>query len=277
MSIFRTLMALLAALILASPLFAAKREIAITIDDLPFVGEDTNFHLNMIIDALKTGEVPATGFVIASKVNPTNWAALQKFREAGFGIGNHTLTHANLARLSLESDLHEIDAADKILSPLMEDTTRYFRYPYLAMGNGAKKERLLQHLQELHYQIAPITIDSRDFVFNQLLMNIPEKQRRSFLDSLRACYLDFIWQQTLAAEEHNRINRQGDKPQILLVHANLLNAYVLPDIINMYRQNGYAFVSLENALAPESTRALAQKAAKKSRTGKSIARFLAWD
>lgn len=227
--------------------YAQKREIAITIDDLPFVGESQNFHLNMIIKTLKNNEVPATGFVIGKEVTPKNMKMLHKFHDAGLGLGNHTYSHLNLNRVTTETYIHEIDAADKILLPVMTEP-KYFRYPYLAMSQGSKKDEILQHLISKNYQIAPITIDSKDFLFNQILYAVPEKERRGFLGVLKQCYIDFIWQQTLKAEEHNRLANKTDQAQILLIHANLLNAYVLPDIINLYKQNGFTFISLEEAL-----------------------------
>ncbi|WP_232505553.1 polysaccharide deacetylase family protein [Legionella clemsonensis] len=232
---------------IAFSLFAQKKEIAITIDDLPFVGETKNFHLNMIIETLKANEIPATGFVIAKEVTPENWKMLQKFHDAGLGLGNHTYSHLNLNQVKTETYLHEIDAADKILSPILTEP-KYFRYPYLAMSQGDKKEKVLHFLSAKNYQIAPITVDSKDFLFNQILYAVPEKERRNFLKILKECYINFIWQQTLKAEEHNRLAHKSDQAQILLIHANLLNAYVLPDIINLYKQNGFSFISLEEAL-----------------------------
>ncbi len=227
--------------------FAQKRLLAVTIDDLPFVGESKNFHLNMIIDAIKASSVPATGFVIAKEVTANNLPTLQKFHDAGLGLGNHTMSHANLNRLSADRYIQEIAEADKILSPVLTEP-KYFRYPYLVMGDGFKKERVMHYLSSKNYQIAPISIDSKDFVFNQLLLSVPENERRHFLTVLKPCYLDFIWQQTLKAEEHSRYARKPDQAQILLIHANLLNAYVLTDIINLFKQNGFSFVSLEEAL-----------------------------
>lgn len=227
--------------------FAQKRELAITIDDLPFVGESQSFHLNMIIDAIKSNEIPATGFIIAQEVTAQNWQMLRKFHDAGLGLGNHTLSHANLNQIGPEAYIQEIDAADKILSAILTEP-KYFRYPYLVMGRGNKKKKVMDYLVSKNYQIAPISIDSKDFMFNQLLLSVPQSERRNFLNVLKPCYLNFIWQQTLKAEEHSRYAHKPDQAQILLIHANLLNAYVLPDIITLYKQNGFAFVSLENAL-----------------------------
>lgn len=227
--------------------WAQKKTIAITIDDLPFVGEYRNFHLNMIMNSMKEQQVPATGFIIAREIRTDNWEALHKFRDAGFGLGNHTFSHANLNKLKVEEYIHEIKEADTILSPVMTEP-KYFRYPYLAMSSGTKKNKILCYLAKHNYQVAPITVDSKDFVFNQRLLSVPEMDRRAYLNELKPFYLDFIWQQTLKAEEHTQYHHRPEQAQILLIHANLLNAYVLPDLINFYKQNGYTFVSLEDAL-----------------------------
>ena len=263
---------------LASVSFAQKRELALTIDDLPFVGERKSFHLNMIIGAIKESDIPATGFIIAKEVTAKNWGMLHKFHDAGLGLGNHTLSHANLNKIGPDAYIQEIETADKILSPVLTEP-KYFRYPYLVMGQGNNKAKVKDYLSSKNYQIAPISIDSKDFIFNQLLMSVPQNERRSFLEVLKPCYLDFIWQQTLKAEEQNRSSRKPGQPQILLIHANLLNAYVLPDIIHLYKQNGFKFVSLENALKTNGhpdTKALAQQQKHKEIASTSES-FLAWD
>lgn len=229
-------------------LSATKKLIAITIDDLPFVGEYRNFHLNMMIETMKREQVPATGFIIASEVRKDNWEILHKFRDAGFGLGNHTLTHANLGRLSPKAYRREIQEADALLTPVLTQP-KYFRYPYLSMSSGKKREDILCFLAKKHYQVAPITVDSKDFAFNQRLFAVPELERRAYLEELKPFYIDFIRQQTLRAEEHNAYHHNTQQAQILLIHANLLNAYVLPDIISMYKEIGYTFVSLEEALS----------------------------
>lgn len=215
------------------------QDIVLTIDDLPFVGEAVNLHLNMIIDVLKKYNIPATGFVIAGNVHHENWPVLQKFKDAGFGIGNHTLSHVNAQNLSAANYINEIAKADKILAPVLTNP-KFFRYPYLITGEGAKKSKIQAYLAANHYRIAPITIDSKDFIFNQLLLSVPEKERRNFLLFLKPCYINFIWQQTL----QSRLSHPTGHTPILLIHSNLLNAYTLTDIIELFQKNGYKFVSL---------------------------------
>lgn len=283
-SLAKTIIACIILSVLSSEaVFAHKKTIAITIDDLPFVGEYRNFHLNMMMNTMLEQQVPATGFIIANEVRTDNWDMLHKFKDAGFGLGNHTLTHANLSNLSPKGYQHEIKEADTLLSQVLTEP-KYFRYPYLAMSTGSKREQILCYLAKHHYQVAPITVDSKDFVFNQRLLSMPEIKRREYLQELKPFYLDFIWQQTLKAQEHSDYHHNQDQSQILLIHANLLNAYVLPDIINLYKQQGYQFVALEDALktfkdpvrcstAPKKAPALAQAAT----ANPAIETYVAWD
>ena len=233
--------------------FAQDREIAITIDDLPLVASKMNTPGNQqrsterfmkIIQALVDNQVPATGFVIAGSIEKGQWEFLEQFRNAGLVIGNHTYSHKNLNQMSAESYIADLDRADKKLAPLMTDP-KYFRYPYLAEGNKITKPKVLNYLAEHHYVIAPVTIDSKDFRFNEQLYKVPYHSREAYIGKMKAGYLAYIWKQTLLAE---RIAKGQPVRQILLIHANLLNSYVLDDIIQMYKQNGYKFITLTEAL-----------------------------
>ncbi len=235
------------------------REIAITIDDLPLVASRMNTPSNQqrstdrfmkIIQALVDNQVPATGFVIAGSIEKGQWEFLEQFRSAGLMIGNHTYSHKNLNQMSAEGYIADLDRADKVLTPLMTEP-KYFRYPYLAEGNKVTKPKVLNYLAEHHYTIAPVTIDSKDFRFNEQLYKVPYHSREAYIGKMKAGYLAYIWKQTLLAE---RIAKGQPVKQILLIHANLLNSYVLDDIIQMYKQNGYKFITLTEALknpAPE--------------------------
>ena len=236
---------------------AQDREIAITIDDLPFVGTNSQEKGNLgrsqnrfmnILQALKDQQVPATGFVIAGSIGTGQWQLLEAFREAGFGLGNHTYTHANLNRMTSEKYIEEIAHADNVLAPLLT-SPKYFRYPYLAEGKGEKKQEVQAYLQGQQYVVAPVTIDSKDYEFNERLLRISWRVREQHYNQMKQQYLNYIWKQTLRAEKNDH-----GKPskQILLMHANLLNSLFLNDVIQMYKNNGYVFITLDDALAPQS-------------------------
>ncbi|OGV29616.1 MAG: polysaccharide deacetylase [Legionellales bacterium RIFCSPHIGHO2_12_FULL_35_11] len=253
----RKLSCLLLFLLVTSQCFSqsinATREIAITIDDLPLVASKMDTPGNQqrsterftkIVQAFSENNVPTTGFVIAGAIGKGQWAFIEQFRDAGLMIGNHTYSHFNLNNMSAEKYIADVDRADKKLAPVLT-TPKYFRYPYLAEGSKLTKPKVLAYLVEHHYTIAPVTIDSKDYRFNEQLYHVPYRTREAYINKIKPAYLAYIWSQTLKAEL--RAKGQPVK-QILLIHANLLNSYVLGDIIQMYKKNGYTFISLTEAL-----------------------------
>ncbi len=142
--------------------------------------------------------------------------------------------------MSTEEYINEIERADKKLASVMTQP-KYFRYPYLAEGKGKTKQEIQDYLTTNQYTIAPVTIDSKDYQFNERLLHINWRARAEYLPKIQKQYLDYIWKQTLLAEKRNGA-------QILLLHANLLNSHFLGDIIQMYKDEGYRFISLSEAL-----------------------------
>lgn len=239
---------------------AQVKEIAITIDDLPFIGSDysnpnnlrrENERLQRIINTLNDRQIPATGFIIAGAIAKGQWELLEELKRDGYVLGNHTYSHRSLNNTPTEKYIHDVDKADQILLPLMEDGKKYFRYPYLAESHGAKKQQVYDFLAEHGYEVAPVTVDSKDFQFNQQFLAISWRVRESHLPQFKRRYLAYIWAQTLKAEARSAKHGDGSSRQVLLVHANLLNSHLLGDVIDMYQKNGYTIVSLSQILHPD--------------------------
>lgn len=237
--------------------FAMEREIALTIDDLPLVGANnknaasvkrSNDQIQRIIQTLIDHKIPATGFIIGSAVAKEQLPLLEEFRANGFALGNHTYSHKSLSNISAEKYIADIDKADKSLMPLLTEP-KYFRYPYLAESKGEKKKQVHSYLAEHQYIIAPVTIDSKDYHFNARFLAIPWQKRAQNLAQIKTRYLDYIWNQTLKAEARASKKPGSSGKQILLIHANLLNSYLLGDVIDMYQENGYVFIGLNEVLA----------------------------
>lgn len=240
--------------------YAQEKEIAITLDDLPFVGSANsgknfpeNHRLLILLETLINRNVPITGFIIAGSIRKSQWELLEKFRDSGFELGNHTYTHPCLDTMNVDKYIANVARADDKLQSLLT-TPKYFRYPYLAEGTGKKKQKVYAYLASHEYIIAPVTIDSKDYQFNAKLLSIPRRLRENYLEQYKTRYLSYIWKQTLRAEANARSTKGQSNRQILLIHSNLLNSYFLGDVIDMYQQNGYKIISLAEALkAPAPT------------------------
>lgn len=241
---------------LNTSVFAQEREIAITIDDLPFVGSGTSTPSSLkrtqerfmaLVNTLVEYNVPATGFAIGGAVGKNEWAFLETFRNNGLTLGNHTYTHRSLDSMSAEKYIAEIERTDTKLAAVMTQP-KYFRYPYLADSKGEKKQKVLAWLAEHQYTVAPVTIDSKDYEFNAQFYRIPYSKRAQNINQFKKRYLAYIWKQTLKAEKSVKTADGQPAKQILLIHANLLNSLCLADILELYKSNGYKFISLTDAL-----------------------------
>ncbi len=236
------------------PLLA--KAVAITIDDLPFVGSNNTkrrtereHRLFMhMLEILQHEHVPAAGFVVPGTVAPGQWALIQAYRDSGNIIANHTYHHYNLNSTSASRFEQDIAAADRALEPYIT-YPKYFRYPFLHTGNNANKYwSVRRFLTSHHYVIAPVTIDSNDWKylrrFYRSLWPINKPLQNRIINS----YLSHIRYVTKKQERQEMKQFGRHISEILLIHMNRLNADCLQDVIHLYRQMGYHFITLTEAM-----------------------------
>lgn len=236
----------------------AEKLVAITIDDLPFVGassgerglQRTADRFNRLVDALVENQVPATGFIIGGSIGKGQMDLLEKFKQLGFGLGNHTYTHESLSHVGSTRYIEDLNKADVKLSNIMT-TPKYFRYPYLDEGKGENRTKVYDYLSSHQYTIAPITIDSKDYSFNERLLRINWRNRDAHLASIKRDYLAYLDRQITKSEKMH-----GDNyPEILLIHANLINSYAMGDVIQLFKKHGYRFITLDEAISRKANHA----------------------
>lgn len=123
---------------------------------------------------------------------------------------------------------------------------RYFRHPYLFTGPTPEIKTALQtFLDEAGYVVAPITFDNADYMFAALYT------RREFRERIGAAYVPYM-ESVVASFEAASVAVAGREfPQVFLLHANELNADLMPELLAMFRRRGYRFVTLDEALADE--------------------------
>lgn len=230
----------------------AERLIAVTIDDLPFVGANsgerglhrTAERFNRIVDFLVKNQVPATGFIICDTIGQGQIELLENFRQQGFGLGNHSCSHPSLSRVGADKYIADVARADQKLASLMT-TPKYYRYPYLDEGRGENRTKVYDYLASNQYIIAPVTMDSKDYEFNERLLRIHWRNREARLDGIKRDYINYVDRQISKAEKIHRDNY----PEILLIHANLINSHALGDVIALFKKRGYRFITLDEAIS----------------------------
>ena len=240
------------------------RTMAITIDDLPYVSGGLSNELvkaqratTEILRVLRKHNAPAVGFVNEGHLTVNGEVRartelLRQWVKAGMVLGNHTYSHPDFNRLSIEQFEDEIVKGEPVTRQLMRSRQPYqlyFRHPMTHTGDTqAKKEAIEAFLRARGYKVTPHTIENSDFIFNVGYVRALAHKDEALAKRIRETYLDF----TIAATEFaERVSPQifgREIPQTLLLHANDLNADYLDELLTRFESRGYHFITLDEAM-----------------------------
>ena len=241
---------------------ASKREVAITIDDLPVAQSGKNacsagglqvMTLTLLEQFLRQ-KAPIAAFVIAGNcpdlADPDRRAVLKLWQDAGAELGNHTYSHLDLSTVDPASFEEDIMKADKELRPMLGgQSLRYFRYPMLHTGPTPEiKARVAKFLADHGYTNAPVTFDNSDWMFANVYSYAMSKGQMDVVAHVKEEYVRYM-ESVVEFFEQRSVEVLGREiPQILLMHSNRLNADQAGELLTMLKRRGYKFISLSQAL-----------------------------
>ena len=253
---------LLTSLLAAAALAQSQpRAIAVTFDDLPYVSLRGDYLAgarrvtSALTATLDRYHAPAVAFVNERQLEGPERDAriglLRQWLAHGAVLGNHTYSHPDFNALSVaafEDDIVKGETTIRILQPRASPV--FFRHPMTHTGDTVEKKTAVDRfLHERGYIIAPHTIENSDFIFNVVYVRALEAHDGALAARVRQAYLEFTDAATAFAESVTPKIFGRDIPQTLLIHGNDLNADCLDDLLRRYRQRGYRFISLEEAMA----------------------------
>jgi peptidoglycan/xylan/chitin deacetylase (PgdA/CDA1 family) len=239
---------------------AVKRQVAVTFDDLPAPQgelEDMRRITSALLASFKRNGVPVVGFVNERKLYTRGEAderinLLRAWLDAGCELGNHTFSHINLQRAPLsdyEDDVVRGETVTRILLGERGMKLRYFRHPFLFTGTTPEyKEGLSKFLASRGYTVAPVTLDNGDYIFADVYFKAKKRGDSDTAKRVADAYVPYMetifdFFERLSAETFGREVRQ-----VLLLHANEINADRFDELAAMMKRRGYTFVTLEEAL-----------------------------
>jgi peptidoglycan/xylan/chitin deacetylase (PgdA/CDA1 family) len=240
-----------------------QRYVAITFDDLPVVcrckdDAERRYITDKLIATFKQFKMPILGVVNEQKletdgvVDSTKVALLRRWLHSGFELGNHGYSHRNINDISMEEYEQEILRGEKITRVLAKTTGmpyRFFRHPFLSAGDDLNVRRQLDDiLLKHHYRIAPNTITYQDYTFSGAYETALQHSDSALAKKIRDAYLPYTLSRWEAAEQQSRDLFGREIKQILMVHANRLNADAFGDVARMMKERGYTFISIDAAL-----------------------------
>ncbi len=103
-------------------------------------------------------------------------------------------------------------------------------------------------LAQRGYRVAPFTIENFDFMFNTTYLQALSRKDGA-AERVRSAYLAFHRRDVEFFEAESRRVLGEEIPQVLLLHANRLNADVMEAMLEAFTARGYRFVTLETALS----------------------------
>ncbi|MDT5124100.1 MAG: hypothetical protein QOC96_3582 [Acidobacteriota bacterium] len=241
------------------------REVAVTIDDLPAppVGLPANDvgtlreNTVKLLKSITAHKIPVVGFVNEDKIvgradSAERTAVLKMWLDANLELGNHTFSHPSLQRMPLAEYEQNVIRGETLLKSLLgarHQELRYFRHPFLQVGpNLETRQAFERFLAGRGYTIAPVTIDDDDYMFALVYAKAKARGDTAMMKRVVDAYLSnmdimFDFFERLSVSVVGR-----EIKQVLLIHANALNADHFDELVAMMKKRGYAFITLEQAL-----------------------------
>jgi peptidoglycan/xylan/chitin deacetylase (PgdA/CDA1 family) len=237
---------------------SGERTVALTFDDLPMSGEPCDPAAarginERILAALAEADAPAVGFVNASRTcgEPATGLrdeVLEAWLDAGHDLGNHTWSHPDLERTPLPAYLEDVDRGAAPVDSLLRlrgGRLVWFRHPFLHAGDTPeKKSGLAAHLADNGWRVAPVTVDNQEWMYAYVYRAALERADSALARRAAEAYLDHMDGAFGYFESRSRDVVGREVPQVLLLHANRLNADLLGSLLDRIRGRGYRFVAL---------------------------------
>jgi peptidoglycan/xylan/chitin deacetylase (PgdA/CDA1 family) len=210
-----------------------------------------------LVNGFQDSKITAVGFVNERKLGEPSARSeevelLKLWINAGMELGNHTYSHPNLFVTPTEQYIQEIKRGSVITAKLLEQNNsrlRFFRHPFLNTGSSSKtKKEIDQFLEAEGYTVAPVTIDNSEWIYADAYDVALKRYDLVLAATIAESYIRYM---RTVFDFYERLSHDifGRQPaQILLIHANRLNADSITELIKMIRGRGYNFISLQEAL-----------------------------
>jgi peptidoglycan/xylan/chitin deacetylase (PgdA/CDA1 family) len=235
----------------------AAQTLALSFDDGPHLHDTPILSAagrnTALLAALARHQAKAILFVTANNGanQPEGLALARAWGEAGHVIGNHTMSHLDLnsAATTLAAYQQEVLDCDAVIRDL-PGYRRWFRFTYLREGNTPEKRDGMRALLKAQgYRNAYVTLDTSDWRFNALLVQILLAHPDADVQPIKVQYIAHVLQRAAAYRALAQQLQGRDIPQMLLLHHNLINALWLDEVLSALKAQGWTFLDPETAFA----------------------------
>ena len=255
---------LLASICLAYSQDQIERRVAVTFDDLPIAGsvdKDKKTRRRMTLNLLASlagRDIPAIGFVNEiqlyrdDKLVDGQVDLLRLWLAAGFDLGNHSYSHPDLHRTSLEDFQTDVVRGEQVTRQLLADRQKkpkYFRHPFLHTGRDIDTKNGLQNFLIDHdYSVAPVSIDNSEWIYARAYDLAVQEGNTALAEQVGREYVEYMLSMFAFYEDQSLQLFDRNISHVLLVHANELNSAWFGTLADRLLARGYEFISITEAL-----------------------------
>jgi len=237
----------------------AQSTISISIDDIP----NTRFYdytqeIPPLIKTLDSLQIPVSIFINEKNVYSNgdslkNYAWLNDWVNRPYiTLGNHSYSHFHYSEVGFDTFSQDILKGEILTTQFNKEKKplTLFRFPFNDLGKDSLEHaKIREFLAEHNYTITPFTVESSDWLFNDLYeqylkLGDLENAKRIGLE-----YVSFTMKQLAFFEELTLEVYKRPIKHIYLCHDSKLNAKYLPLIITQLKQKNYSFNSIQEALS----------------------------
>jgi len=227
------------------------KEIAITFDDAPrfatgyFSGPQ---RASTLVSSLKAHNVDQVAFFsVSNKLDKEGVARLNTYADAGHIIANHTHSHPDFNKLTLNQYQRDFRVAHRALSAI-KGFEPYFRFPYLREGNTInKRDGMRRTLGQLNYTNAYITLNNYDWYIEKLFQEAIKSNLNIDMTKMRDFYVN-VMIESIEYYDDMAIKYLGHSPKhVLLLHEMDISALFIGDLVNALRRKGWKTISMKQA------------------------------
>ena len=236
-------------------------QIAFTFDDLPahsaLPSNTSRTEIaQKLIAAFRAEHMPPIyGMVNGALIEkvPGDAEVLKIWHDAGNPLGNHTWSHPHLSQSSVEDFEKEITRNEPVISSVMKKGDwHWFRYPFLDEGDTPEKRDAIRAFLASHkYKVASVTMSFGDYMWNEPYARCVAKNDQQAIATLKSSYLAAADESITRYRSMSQQLYGRDIPYVLLMHIGALDAEMMPELLKLYRDRGFTFVTLPEAESDE--------------------------
>ena len=209
-----------------------------------------------LLGRIAAHRMPAFGLVTGSGICEGQDAALPPILDmwlaAGHDLGNHSFSHFDLNNTPLARYEADVIRGAKAIDDALAKrgrTLKYFRHPFLHAGKDlATKRAFEKFLSDKGYKVLPVTIDNQEWVFAEAYARAMGRGDNALAKQIADAYVKYMASVFEFFEKLSVDVTGHEVKQVLLLHANALNADHLDELAQMMKQRGYTFITVDQAL-----------------------------